>query len=55
MSKTFREGYYEDEGWRKEKIGKTSKQKRQKVKDYLKQIEFEELDEEDELDFEELI
>jgi len=51
MSKSFRESYYDgnDEGMKK--IRKTSKQKRQRVKDYLRQIEHGGVPEEDE-DFE---
>jgi hypothetical protein len=37
MSKTFKEGY-EDDNWTTKKVGKTNKQKRQKIKDYLKNI-----------------
>ena len=46
MSKTFRESYYDDK-WKMKKIGKTSKQKRHKVRDYIRQIERGEINEED--------
>jgi hypothetical protein len=39
MSKSFRDDYYEYEDWKIKKIKKSYKQKRQKVKDYLKRID----------------
>lgn len=48
MSKTFREGYYEDDGLKIKKLNKTNKQKRQRVRDYLRQIELGGVAEEDE-------
>lgn len=39
MSKTFKENYYNEEGRDIKKLKKTHKQKRQRVKDYLRQIE----------------
>jgi len=39
MSKTFKEDYYGDDNWGKKKQGKSSRQKRQKVKDYLRHID----------------
>jgi len=50
MSKTFRDGYYDEDGWRRKKQGKPHKQKRQKVKDYLRQIQE---DFEEDIDFDE--
>jgi len=44
MSKSFREGYYEDDRRGIKKVGKSNKQGRQKVKDYLRKINFEEID-----------
>jgi hypothetical protein len=38
MSKTFKEGYYNDDNWGIKKVEKTNKQKRQKVNDYLRNI-----------------
>ena len=43
MSKTFREGYYDEDKWTIKKIRKTSKQKRHKVKDFLRLIEEDEI------------
>jgi hypothetical protein len=53
MSKTFREGYYEEDSLKIKRIAKTHKQKRQKVRDYIRQIELGDLPEEDDEEFEE--
>jgi len=45
MSKSFREGYYEDDYRGMKKVGKSNKQGRQKVKDYLRKIDFNNLEE----------
>lgn len=52
MSKTFREGYFNnlDDDWGKVKFKKTkSKTKRHQVKDYLKQIEIDEIKEDEDI------
>jgi hypothetical protein len=39
MSKTFRENYYDNDSCGIKKVGKSYKHKRQKVKDYLRRID----------------
>lgn len=48
MSKTFKKGYFDRDNWGIKKVGKSNKQKRQKVKDYLRHIEKNGVDESDE-------
>jgi hypothetical protein len=55
MGKTFREGYYEEDDLGNHKNNRNNKQTRHKVKDYLRNIDFEDLDEDEELDFENLM
>jgi len=55
MSKTFKEDYYGDDGWGRKKQGKSSKQKRLKVKDYLRHLEQNGIIEDEDFDFEEKI
>jgi len=39
MSRTFKDSYYESDNFGRKNQGKSSKQKRQKIKDYLRNIE----------------
>jgi len=50
MSKTFKEDYYGDDGWGKKVIGKSIRKTRHKVKDYLRQIEADDIDEDFDID-----
>jgi len=51
MSKTFKENYFnEDDNWGKRKNGKSHKQKRTKVNEYLRLIEHGEDFDDDELE-----
>lgn len=48
MSKTFRENYYDGDNYGMKKAGKSKS--RQKVKDYLRKIDLDNLEEDEELD-----
>jgi len=48
MSKTFRENYYDADNYGMEKVGKSQKKSRQKVKDYLRKIDLDSLEEDEE-------
>lgn len=53
MSKTFRDNYFEDDGLGKRKSQKSHKQKRNKVKDFLRNLDTN-INEEDEFEIENL-
>lgn len=50
MSKTFKDHFDEDDNWRNKKKGKSHKQKRTKVNEYLRLIESGEEFDDDELE-----
>jgi hypothetical protein len=47
MSKSFNENYFEEDNLKRKKVGKSNKQKRIAIKEYLKRLETEGFDEED--------
>jgi len=49
MSKSFRDTY-DDDGFGTKRISKSHKQKRQKVKDYLRRLDLENITDEEEMD-----
>ena len=49
MSKTFHENYYDSDDYGMKKVGKSHKHSRQKVKDCLRKIDFDSLEEDEDL------